>query len=82
MVLDDQTRAELLEIVKTAVNAAVESRPLSIDEVQWVRMAIQAEAERAELRKAIITKSLAGLAWVFLVFIGGILLTGFKDHIK
>jgi len=82
MLLDDQTRAELLEIVKTAVNAAVESRPLSIDEVQWVRMAIQAEAERAELRKAIITKSLTGLAWVFLVFIGGILLTGFKDHIK
>jgi hypothetical protein len=82
MVLDDQTKTELVDLVKTAVNAAVESRPLSTEEVQWVRMAIQAEAERAELRKAVIQKSLAGLAWVLIVFVGGLLLSGLKDTIK
>jgi hypothetical protein len=82
MVLDDQTKSELVDLVKTAVNAAVESRPLSTEEVQWVRMAIQAEAERAELRKAVIQKSLAGLAWVLIVFVGGLLLSGLKDTFK
>jgi DNA-binding transcriptional regulator YdaS (Cro superfamily) len=82
MVLDDQTKAELVDLVKTAVNAAVESRPLSEEEVLWVRLAIKADAERAELRKAIIQKSLAGLAWVFIVFVGGLLVSGLKDHIK
>ena len=71
MVLDEQTRQELVSLVKHAVSEAVESHPLSPDEVHWVRMAIQAEAERAELRKAIINKSLAGLAWVLLVAAGG-----------
>jgi hypothetical protein len=82
MVLDDQTKLELVDLVKTAVNAAVESRPLSEEEVQWVRMAIKADAERAELRKAIIQKSLASLAWVFIVFLGGLMISGFKDHWK
>jgi hypothetical protein len=34
-------------------------------------MAIQAEAERAKLRKAIIEKSLAGLVWIAIVAAGG-----------
>ena len=71
MILDDQTKIELANLVKQAVNEAVESRPLSPEEVQWVRMAIQADAERAELRKAIINKTLAGLVWIGIVAIGG-----------
>lgn len=59
------------EAVQAAVKDAVESHPLSPDEVQWVRMAIQAEAERAELRKAIINKTLAGLVWIAIVAAGG-----------
>jgi hypothetical protein len=71
MILDDQTKIELANLVKQAVNEAVESRPLSAEEVQWVRMAIQADAERAELRKAIINKTLAGLLWIGIVAVGG-----------
>ena len=82
MVLDDQTRLELVNLVKQAVNEAVESRPLTAEEVQWVRMAIQADAERAELRKAIIQKSLAGLAWMALAGIGTWAVSFFADHWK
>jgi len=71
MILDDQIKQELANLVKQAVNEAVESRPLSAEEVQWVRMAIQADAERAELRKAIINKTLAGLVWIAIVAAGG-----------
>jgi len=71
MLLDDQTRLELIQLVKTAVNEAVEQHPLSPDEVHWVRMAIEAQAERAKLRKAIIEKSLAGLVWICIVAAGG-----------
>ena len=82
MILDDQTKQELASLVKKAVNEAVESRPLSSDEVHWVRMAIQAEAERAEYRKAIIQKSLAGLVWVALVAAGGWFADFFVSHWK
>ena len=82
MILDDQTKLELMQLVKTAVNEAVESRPLSAEEVQWVRMAIQADAERAQLRKAIIQKSLAGLAWMALAGTGAWAVDFFARHWK
>ena len=82
MVLDDSTKQELMQLVKIAVNEAVEAHPLSPDEVHWVRMAIQAEAERAELRKAIIQKSLAGLVWLGIVAAGGYLVDFFTAHWK
>ena len=40
MILDDQTRIELVSLVKQAVNEAVEAHRLSPEEVHWVRMAI------------------------------------------
>ena len=82
MTLDEQTRLELVNLVKTAVNEAVEAHPLSPEEVHWVRMAIQAEAERAELRKAIINKTLAGLVWIGIVAVGGWLVDYFSAHWK
>lgn len=82
MTLDDQTRLELVQLVKHAVSEAVEAHPLSPDEVHWVRMAIQAEAKRAELREAIIHKSLAGLAWMALAGIGTWLVDFFVSHWK
>lgn len=82
MMLDDQTKKELVELLKVAVNEAVEAHPLSNEEVQWVRMAIKAEADRAALRKAIIEKSLAGLVWLALVSGGGYLVDFFVRHWK
>jgi len=82
MTLDEQTRLELAQLVKQAVNEAVESRPLSAEEVQWVRMAIQADAQRAELRSAIINKTLAGLVWIGIVAAGGWLVDYVTSHWK
>jgi hypothetical protein len=62
----DTTREEIIE----AVRAGMEAHPLSSDEVMWVRLAIQASVERAELRKAVIEKTLAGLVWAALCGLG------------
>ena len=82
MTLDEQTRLELVNLVKQAVNEAVEQHPLSPEEVHWVRMAIEAQAERAELRKAIINKSLAGLFWIAIVAVGSWFTDFFLSHWK
>ena len=82
MTLDDKTRLELIQLVKHAVSEAVEAHPLSPEEVHWVRMAIEAQAERADLRKAIINKTLAGLIWIAIVAIGGWFADYFMSHWK
>lgn len=61
MTLDEHTRSELIQLVKSAVNEAVEAHPLSPDEVHWVRMAIENEANKAAFRKAVIEKTFVGL---------------------
>ena len=76
------TREELTLIIKEAIAQVTEVHPLTPEETQWVRLAIQAEAERAELRKAIIHKSLAGLVWLGLVALGGYAFDFFTAHWK
>lgn len=63
MSLENMSKEELLELVKEAVSSAVVVHPLSAEEIQWVRMAIESEANRAKLREAVIQKTLAGLIW-------------------
>lgn len=62
----EMDKEELKSLLREVVTEAVEAHPLSDDEIQWVRMAIKAEADRAVLRKAIIEKSLASLVWLAL----------------
>jgi hypothetical protein len=80
--MDNVTKEELVELIKEAINQSIESHPLSSDEIQWVRLAIKAEAERAELRKAIIHKTLAGLVWIAIVAAGGWVLDYITSHWK
>jgi hypothetical protein len=72
----DNTRDEIIE----AVRAGIEAHPLSSDEVMWVRLAIQASVERAELRKAVIEKTLAGLVWTGLCAAGIFAIGYFNAH--
>ena len=60
----------LLFFTRLSAASAI-SLAISNEEVQWVRMAIKAEADRAALRKAIIEKSLASLFWLAIVAAGG-----------
>lgn len=64
--MTEDQRNEIIEAVK----AGLQAHPLSPDEVMWVRLAIQASVERAELRKAVIEKTLAGLVWAALCGLG------------
>jgi hypothetical protein len=82
LMLDDQTRLELIALVKTAVNEAVEAHPLSPDEVHWVRMAIEAEASKAAFRKAVIEKTFVGLISAATLGAGAWLVDFFVRHWK
>jgi hypothetical protein len=64
------------------ITEAIQSVPavLSDDEQRWVRMAIQREAQSIDLRKAIIEKTLAGLAWAVIVGAGYLMMDFLKNH--
>jgi len=78
----DISKEELVEILKQAALEAAQQHPLSPEEVEWVRMAIKAEADRAKLRKAIIEKSLAGLVWAGLASGGMYIINLVSEHWK
>lgn len=53
---------------------------LTDEELQWVRLAIEAESRKIRFRDAVIEKSLAGLVWSGLVGIGYLIVDFFKNH--
>jgi len=82
MAINGIDKAELIILLKEVISEAVEQHPLSDDEVQWVRMAIQEEAKRAAFRQAVIDKTFIGLmssAAIGLVMYG---VEFFKNHWK
>lgn len=70
----DGMHDRLSELVRDAVRDALPDNPLTEDERQWVRLAIQKEAQSIKLRQAIIEKTISGLVWMvvvgFVAFIG------------
>ena len=52
---------ELLALLKEVIAEVIEQHPLTDDEVQWVRLAIQEQARKAAFRQAVIDKTLLGL---------------------
>lgn len=82
MPINQLEKEELVSLLKEIISEAVEHHPLSDEEVQWVRMAIQAEAKRAAFRQAVIDKTFIGLmssAAIGLVMYG---IEFFKSHWK
>lgn len=82
MSLENMTKDELLELVKEAVSSSVVVHPLSAEEIQWVRLAIQAEAERAAFRRAVIEKTLIGLVIAAAGWIGVWLIDVFHTYFQ
>ena len=76
------TKEDIAAIIKQAMTEASEAHQLSPEEAQWVRLAIQVEAQRKEFRQAIISKSLASLLWVGLVAVGGYVFDFVSAHWK
>lgn len=73
-----EERAEFIADVAAAIQAVPVS--LTDGELQWVRLAIQREAQSIELRKAIIEKTLGGLVWSAIVGIGYLIVDFLKNH--
>lgn len=67
--------AELAELLRPATTPQ-----LSEQEQQWVRMAIQKEAQSIALRQAVIEKTLAGLVWSALVGLGFMAVDFLRNH--
>ena len=63
-------KEELVAILKEVINESVESHPLSDEEVEWVRLAIQEQVRRAKFRQAVIDKTLIGLMSAALLWLG------------
>lgn len=66
-VLKEEIVAALREVM---TETSLQEHALSAEEAHWVRLAIKAEVERAELRKAIIEKTLTGLIWSAVCVVG------------
>jgi len=74
-------RANLVAEIAQAIRDTDPAMPgLTDDEQRWVRLAIQAEAQRAELRQAIIEKSITSLVWSGIAGLGYILLSYATSH--
>ena len=59
--MDGIDKEELIKLLKEVITNAVETHPLTDEEVQWVRLAIQDQVKKAAFRQAVIDKTLLGL---------------------
>ena len=75
----DQLREQLPDLVRDAVRDALPAS-LSDDELQWVRLAIQREAQSIKLRQAIIEKTITSLIWSAVVGAGLVMLDYLRSH--
>ena len=75
------TPEERKELISEVVAAMQASKPqLSDEELQWVRLAIEAESRKIRFRDAVIEKTLGGLIWSAIVGLGFIALDFLKNH--
>lgn len=72
-----EEREEFICAVREAANPLPQ---LTEEELQWVRLAIAAEARKIRFRDAVIEKTLAGLAWAAILGLGYILLDFAQAH--
>lgn len=77
--MSPEERATLVAEIAVALQA-LPKKELTEDELQWVRLAIAAEARKIKFRDAVIEKSLTGLVWSGIVGIGYVLLDFLKTH--
>lgn len=80
----DAVRAQMVEAVRTVVSEAVaDALPKNVltdEERQWVRLAIQREAQSIKLRQAVIEKTLSGLIWAAIAGAGVMLADWVRMH--
>ena len=75
-----EERTALINDIVLALSAKYPGTKLTEEEINYVRLGIQREAQSIKLRQAIIEKSLTGLAWLIILFVGSVLLEWAKNH--
>ena len=82
MAVEHVTKDDLKSLLEQVVEDSLQPHLLSVEEATWVRMAIKAEAERAEFRKAVIEKTFVGLLSTILLAGGAYFMEFLKTHWK
>jgi F0F1-type ATP synthase delta subunit len=80
--MESINKEELVTLLKEVIAEVVESHPLSDDEVEWVRMAIEEQARKAKFRQAVIDKTLIGLMASGLLWMGSKMVEVVMAHWK
>ena len=75
-----EERADLAAEIAAAIRIRSTDAGLSEEEQRWVKLAIQAEAQRIEFRKKVIEKTLLSLIWAGVVGMGYIVLGWATNH--
>lgn len=73
-------QAAFIKAISDALSARCVGPKLTDEEVSYVRLAIQREAQSIKLRQAIIEKTFIGLVWAGIGFLGLVLLEYIKAH--
>lgn len=73
-----EERKQFIEEVAEILRASTPQ--LTDEELQWVRLAIEAEARKIRFRDAVIEKTLGGLVWSAIVGMGYVMLDFLKNH--
>ena len=75
-----EERAEFIADITIALKPQVSRPQISEEQLQWVNLAIQKEAQSIRLRQAIIEKTLSGLIWSAVVGLGYALVGWATQH--
>lgn len=78
--MSPQERLDLIKDITEVFNRRNVENRLTDEEVSYVRLAIQREAQSIRLRQSIIEKSLTGLVWAAILFMGSVLVEWAKNH--
>lgn len=66
----DHLEDDLPAFIKKTFEETINNRVLTDEQREWVRLSVEAAGRRAQLQRAIIEKTLAGLLWVILAALG------------
>jgi hypothetical protein len=75
-----EDRALLVTDLTNVLRQREAENNLSSEELAWVKNAIKAQNEMAQLRKAIIEKTLAGLIWAAVLGLGYLFVDFLRNH--
>jgi len=73
-------RQEFIQDITQALRPRANDVQISPEQLQWVNLAIQKEAQSIKLRRAIIEKTLGGLVWACIVGVGYAVLGWATQH--